>query len=473
MLKTPSVPVEAHGIDFVPLSERYGSPFRLFTLWFSVNLTILGVALGTLGVAAGLSFGWVVTALILGNAMGTIIMAAHSAQGPQLGVPQMIQSRAQFGVLGAALPLIAVVIMYTLYCAANGVLIQSSLEQIVPVSGNGALVLFGLMTLAAAFLGYEFIHRAAEVMTVISAAFFLFAAYRLFSAHAFGAFGLSNSTLHFSLAAFVLTTTQAAAWGLSYGPYVADYSRYLPPSVSASATFWYTAFGCFLGSTAIMVFGASLANVDSVHVADPAGAVASLFGSGRPIARVLLVIGVVQGNVMNLYSAYLSAATIFSSLRGMQRISSRVRLLTMGAVITIATVISMFAQGNFQAYFSDALNIMIYLLMPWSAINLADYYFVRGGLVPGDRYNIADLFRLEGEYGRWRWKALTVFAAGIIVQLPFISLSFYNGPLMQWIGSDIAWIPGLLVPGILYAMVEGRVSARFDVAQARADQVGS
>jgi hypothetical protein len=50
---TPNVSVETHGIDFVPLAERYGTPLRLFTLWFSVNLTILGVALGTLGVAAG------------------------------------------------------------------------------------------------------------------------------------------------------------------------------------------------------------------------------------------------------------------------------------------------------------------------------------------------------------------------------------------------------------------------------------
>jgi NCS1 family nucleobase:cation symporter-1 len=464
LLKTPSVAVETHGIDFVPLAERYGRPSRLFTLWFSVNLTILGVALGTLGVVAGLSFGWVVTALILGNATGTIIMAAHSAQGPQLGVPQMIQSRAQFGVLGAALPLVAVVIMYTLYCAANAVLAQSPLQHIVPVGGNGALVLFGLMSLAAAFLGYEFIHRAAGVMAVISATFFLMAAYRLLTAHPLGAIGISNATLHFSRAAFILTATQAAAWGISYGPYVADYSRYLPPSVSPSATFWYTAFGCFLGSTVVMVFGAALASVDSAHVADPAAAVAALFGVGQPIARVLIVIGVVQGNVMTLYSAYLSTATIFSSLRGMHRISAGGRLLTMCAVTLAATLISMVAQQNFQAYFSDALNIMIYLLMPWSAINLADYYFVRGG-----RYNIPDLFRLEGEYGRWRWKALAVYAAGIAVQLPFISLSFYNGPLMQWIGSDIAWIPGLLLPGILYAMVEGRVRA----VPRDTDQVGA
>jgi NCS1 family nucleobase:cation symporter-1 len=33
--------VERHGIEFVPLSERYGTPRRLFTIWFSINLSLL------------------------------------------------------------------------------------------------------------------------------------------------------------------------------------------------------------------------------------------------------------------------------------------------------------------------------------------------------------------------------------------------------------------------------------------------
>jgi NCS1 family nucleobase:cation symporter-1 len=450
--RSQSISVESHGIDFVPIGERYGTPRRLFTLWFSANLTILGVALGTLGISTGLSFGWVIAALILGNAIGTMIMAAHSAQGPNLGVPQMIQSRAQFGVLGASLPLVAVVIMYTLYCVANSVLIQGSLRQIVPVGGDAALALFGLMTVIVAFMGYELIHKAAGMMTVLSVVLFSVAAYRLFEIHSHGLSALPRGTQHFIVAAFILTATQAAAWGLSYGPYVADYSRYLPPTVSASSTFLYTALGCFFGSTLIMSFGAYLATVDSSLAADPTETVASLFGAMRPVARILIVLGVVQGNVMNLYSAYLSTATIFSGIRGMHRIAQSLKLLTMVALAATAAVIAMFAQGHFQTYFSDALNIMVYLLMPWSAINLADYYFVRRG-----KYNIADLFRIEGGYGAWRWRALVIFAAGILVQVPFISLSFYNGPMMRLIGSDISWIPGFLVPGILYVLFEPRL----------------
>src|ERR1700682_4678834 len=93
--------IEQKGIEFIPLEERYGSPRRLFTIWFSTNLTILCLTVGTLGVSWGLPLKWTLLALVLGNALGTIFMSAHSAQGPHLGIPQMIQSRAQFGVFGA------------------------------------------------------------------------------------------------------------------------------------------------------------------------------------------------------------------------------------------------------------------------------------------------------------------------------------------------------------------------------------
>ena len=45
---------------------------------------------------------------VLGTLLGTLFMAFHSAQGPKLGLSQMIQSRAQFGYLGALLPIVAV-----------------------------------------------------------------------------------------------------------------------------------------------------------------------------------------------------------------------------------------------------------------------------------------------------------------------------------------------------------------------------
>lgn len=443
--------VEAHGIDFVPLTERYGTPYRLFTIWFSTNLSIICVAAGTLGVAAGLGFVWTVAAITIGNAIGTVFMAAHSAQGPHLGVPQMIQSRAQFGVLGAGLPLLAVVVTYLLGSASDSLIAQGILVNLAPLGGNESLLLFGIASLLVAFMGYQLIHIMGAVVTYTSGALFLVAACILLFRGTGPSMLVSGTALHYNTAIFTLTITQAASWTLSFGPYVADYSRYLPENVSDARTFWYTGAGCFLGSTLMMVLGAYIAWISPALARDIGSTVANIFGSGRAIAQVVLVVGMLLTNVMNVYSAYMSTASILSGVRRMERVGNGRKFVLMAFLTVIATFIALAVQDNFQAYFADVLNAALYLLVPWSAINLADYYLVRDG-----RYNINDLFRVEGIYGAYRWKTIGVYIVSIGAQEPFMKLSFFSGAVAQRLGVDVAWIPGLIVPAVLYVLVERR-----------------
>jgi len=444
-----AIAAEQHSIDFIPLSERYGTPDRLFTLWFSVNLHILGVALGALSIAAGLGLAQAVAALALGNAVGTFIMAAHSAQGPQLGIPQMIQSRAQFGVLGAALPLVAVIVMYVLYTAADLLIMQGTMSSLFSLGPTGSLVLIALATLVIAYVGYELIHRIGKVMTVLSGGLFGVGAVLLYANHHLGAAGGHHVDAVAAGTAFSLTMTQAASWSFSYGPYVADYSRYLPPDVSPAKTFWSTALGCFLGSTLIMIFGAYLAYKIPALGSNPAAAVTALFGPARPLAQVLLIVAIVYGNVMNVYSAYMSSCTVLSGFNRMSRVGRVFKLIVMSAIIAAAIAVSIGSQDDFQGYFANILSAMVYMLVPWSAINLADYYLVRKGV-----YDIAAMFDIHGCYGAYRWRTIAVFLLGIAVQEPFVSFTFFHGWVTQRIGADIAWIPGFLVPGVLYTLVE-------------------
>jgi nucleobase:cation symporter-1, NCS1 family len=451
-LSAPSdLHVESHSIDFVPLTERYGTPARLFTIWFSINLSIVCAAVGTLGPAAGLPLGWTVLAITIGNALGTAIMAGHSAQGPHLGVPQMIQSRAQFGVLGAALPLIAVVITYTLYTAADGLLVEGPIGSLLGCSNSVALVLFGLLTILIAYIGYELIHRLGAVLAVTSGLLFVVAAV-LYVRNGLPPMATPPPVpTHYSGAVFMLVITQAAAWSLSFGPYVADYSRYLPATVAPSTTFWTTALGCFIGTTLVMAFGAYLASLSPALGTDLGGAVAAVFGALRPVALVLVVLSVLQGNVMNLYSAYMSTVTIYSGVHSMQRIGRRSKLVLLFVLTAAATGIALWAQDSFQTYFADILSVMIYLLVPWSAINLVDYYVVRKG-----EYTIADLFTTTGQYGAVRWDTMAIYLVGMLVQVPFMSLSVYSGPIARALGADLAWLPGLLIPGVVFVLTERR-----------------
>ena len=267
--RTVRLRIETRCIEFVPAAERYGTARRLFTIWFSANMQVTALVVGALGVSRGLDFLSTVVAILAGNAIGGIFMAAHSAQGPHLGVPQMIQSRAQFGVFGAALPLVVVVGTYVLFSAANGVMMRETVKALVPTGDAQAITLFGLVTLAVSAVGYELIHKIGAVLSLVSFLTCAAATALILAAHGLPA-APHGGAIAFSSPVFWLVLAQAASWTLGFCTFVADYSRYLPESISTRSTFWYTYAGCGLGASLIMIFGALLASTVGAASNDPA-----------------------------------------------------------------------------------------------------------------------------------------------------------------------------------------------------------
>jgi NCS1 family nucleobase:cation symporter-1 len=435
--------IEKRSIEFVPLAERYGNPRRLFTIWFSANMQVTTLVVGTLGIVAGLSLAWTCIALILGCVIGTIFMAAHSTQGPHLGIPQMIQSRAQFGVLGAGFPLLINYISFILFTAANGVVMRDAIKVFLDVGDNTAIILFGLVSFIIGYIGYELIHRFGAVMAALSGIIFLVVAcLALQQPLPAGAMDLTQG---FTIAAFALTVTQAASWTLGFGPYVADYSRYLPPNISSKQTFWFSYFGNLLGAGLVMLLGALLATMFTDVTNNPGNAIASFFGPWSRIAMVIVVLGVLEINSLNLYSAYMSAMTIISGMHGMTRISRKTKFVVMGLSAVAATAIAIATQYDFNAYFADILIAQVYFLVPWSSINLADFYLVKKG-----KYVVEDMYNVNGIYGKYNISTMVIFLIGVASTIPFMDMSFYHSYFAKVIGADMSWIPALIVPAALY-----------------------
>src|SRR3954468_23683736 len=97
--------IETRSIDWVPHQERHGKLWHQTPLWFLGNFQYFSIPIGFIGPSLGLSLGWTILAGALGILTGTVFMAFHASQGPLLGLPQMIQSRAQFGFRGVIVPL--------------------------------------------------------------------------------------------------------------------------------------------------------------------------------------------------------------------------------------------------------------------------------------------------------------------------------------------------------------------------------
>jgi nucleobase:cation symporter-1, NCS1 family len=125
--------LEERTIQPIPVTERHGTARDLFTIWFGSNIMLLTVVTGALAATVfGLPFTWAVLALSAGNLTGAVFMALHAAQGPILGVPQMVQTRGQFGTYGALLVVTLVIIMYIGFFASNLVLSGQALSTVWP-----------------------------------------------------------------------------------------------------------------------------------------------------------------------------------------------------------------------------------------------------------------------------------------------------------------------------------------------------
>jgi len=96
--------IESNSIGYVAPQHRHGKPADLFTLWFCTNVAPLAVISGATAVLVfHLDLLSAVLAIVAGQFFGALFHALTSAQGPLVGVPQMIQSRAQFGRYGSLL----------------------------------------------------------------------------------------------------------------------------------------------------------------------------------------------------------------------------------------------------------------------------------------------------------------------------------------------------------------------------------
>ena len=124
------------------------------------------------------------------------------------------------------------------------------------------------------------------------------------------------------------------------------------------------------------------------------------------------------------------------------------RLVTIGITAILSLVGALSATDNFLANFNNFLLLILYLFIPWTAVNLVDYYVVRKG-----HYAIAEIFKPDGMYGRWGWRGIAAYLLGFAAMVPFFSVgTLFTGPIAKHVlhGADISFFIGLPVAGILY-----------------------
>lgn len=449
--------LERRTIKPVPDSERHGTKLHIFAVWFGFNAAPLTIVTGLLGTTLYdlpllVSF----LALIVGNFAGSVLMALHSAQGTRLGVPQMIQSRGQFGSIGSIL-IYAVTFLLQLGFAASILVVggQSAHAAVSSVPTNVWIGICSVLTLIIAVLGYEVLHRVNRWFLL----FFIASVFMIVGgilSRPLPADLLSHGTL--TGGGFLGTVALAAVYQITFAPFVSDYSRYIPAEKKSDGGYklFTTSLSSYTGSSfgasVFMVLGA-LIGILLPSTSDASGIYAAVGGGALGIVlMVIFTIASIDDAALNLYSFGLVLLTLVATFATsfLGRISSSSRWIFTGAGTIIAFVLAAAFRDTFLVSYSDFLDLLFYLMIPWSIINLLDFFVLNHG-----HYDVGSFYQRDGGiYGRVRWPALLTYTVGVAIQIPFMDLTYYVSPVAKSLGGgDISWLVATVVVIPLYLLV--------------------
>ncbi|MBW8795103.1 MAG: cytosine permease [Streptomyces sp.] len=439
--------LEVRSIDYVPLDERHGKLWHLGPLWFMSNAQIATLAVGLISITEGGNLVWSLLAIVAGTLIGTFFMAFHSAQGPQLGLPQMIQSRPQFGYVGALLVWLFAYVQYAGFNVFNTILAGQALNTTIHGGVKLWVAVVTVIGLVVALVGYDVIHKAERFLTyTFLVVFGIFTVGVLVTLHyPAGSFDLGA----FKATPFLAQFGVVAGYQISWAIYVSDYSRYLPPDVTVRKTFYWTYFGSALGGIWLMVLGTLLAgwagdSFDTIPSINAAGD--KVFNGFGAIVLLFSALGLISVTALNMYGGSLTLISAIDSFRRV-RPTLGVRLVTLLVTAALSLIGALAATSNFLTNFNNFLLLVLYLFIPWTSVNLMDYYVVRRG-----HYAIAEIFKPNGIYGRWGWQGIVSYLVGFAVMIPFFSVgTLYVGPAAEALdGADISLFVGLPVSALLY-----------------------
>jgi NCS1 family nucleobase:cation symporter-1 len=437
--------IERNSIDYVAEDKRHGRVIDQLPFWFLGNFNFFTIAIGFVGPSMGLGFGYTSLAGGLGILFGTLFVAFHASQGAQLGLPQMIQSRAQFGYRGVVVVLVGTLFTFVGFNVADCVLTAHGLNGILRWNENAVIIGVSAGAALLAIYGHDWLHRVFRwcfllclpLYGLLTLAILL---HRIPAPH--------PAAGGFTAIGFFGQFAASASFNITYAPSVSDYSRYLPRNSrplaivaavyagASSSAIWLIAIGAWLATR--------LAATDGLVALYHAGnAIYTGFGVLLSLASVTALTAAMG---LNAYSGMLTVLTALNSLFGTPPRAPLRMIVIVVLGVSWAGLSSAINVDSIALLFA-VLTIMLYLLAPWTSINLIDYFFVRRG-----RYAITQFFVPDGLYGAWGVRGLGAYLAGFLAALPFFVLpDLYTGPAARALGGvDVGWLVGLVVAGAVY-----------------------
>ncbi len=450
--------LELNGTNFIREEERSGNARSLFWPWCGANVSLLALSYGAFFLGFGISFSQVCIAAVLGVVLSFVLVGISSLAGKRSNAPTMTLSRAAFGVKGNIVPGL---LSYLIFVGWETVLVslatlatQTVFARIGHIDANlarisGFILAVGL-TVFGGVLGFHVIMRLQKWLT-IATVIMTFGYIALTFHHIVWS---SVSAIHGGNLQAVIGATIFAITGIGLGwvNSAADYSRYLPRTVTSRSVVGWTVFGSSLVPIILVIYGSMLAGsskeLSDKIAMDPIGALTTLVPTWYliPFACVA-VLGLIDGAILDLYSSGLALVSIGLPVR--RHIAAGID----ACIMLAGTIYIVWFAGNFSVPFQGFLITLGVPIAVWSAIFVADV------LLRKSDYTEQDLFTPNGRYGAWNVRSLVLMFMGSVIGWGFVTNTFASW--LSWQGYFLGTIGGKTGPwafanvGVIFALLIG------------------
>ncbi len=450
--------LEMNGTNFITENERGGTARSLFWPWAAANVSLLALSYGAFFLDFGISFWQATFAAIIGTIASFCLVGISSLAGKRTSAPTMTLSRAAFGVKGNIVPGL---LSYLIFVGWETVLVSLATlatETVFTRVGNidpnisrviGFSIAAGL-TIFGGVLGFHVIMRLQKVLTVATIG--LTIGYIVLTADQVNWSAISESPSGSPQAFIGALIFGITGIGLGWVNAAADYSRYLPRSVSSRGVIGWTVFGASIVPIVLVLYGSLLAGSSKTLgekiSMDPIGALTTLVPTWYliPFATVA-ILGLIGGAILDLYSSGITLVSIGLPVK--RHVAASIDAV----IMTIGTIYIVWFAGDFFGPFQGFLITLGVPIAVWSAIFVADVIMRKRD------YLEADLFNSKGIYGAWNFRSLLLVLLGSVVGWGFVTNTFASW--LSWQGYLLGLIGGKSGPwaysniGVIIALVIG------------------
>ena len=456
----PAFDLEINGPNTIQESERKGNASSLFWPWAGANVSLLALSYGSFFLGFGISFKQATCAAIIGTIASFLLVGISSLAGKRSNAPTMVLARASFGVKGSILPGL---LSYLIFVGWETVLVSLAtlatgtvFSRIGGVDQNLALILgFVLavsLTVFGGVLGFGVIMKLQKLLTITTVAMtVVYLVLTIDTVNWSAVTAIKDGPTQGFIGALIFGVTGI---GLGWVNCAADYSRYLPRTVSSKAVVGWTVFGASVVPIVLVIYGAALSasskDLSEAIAMDPIGALTSILPTWFLIPFALIaILGLVGGAILDLYSSGLVLVSIGVPIKRHQAAIIDACIMLAGCIYIV------WIADNFFYPFQGFLITLGVPVAVWSAIFVADVIMRKKAYIEEDLYNE------QGMYGSINKGSISLMLLGTIVGWGFVTNTFASW--LSWQGYFLRFIGGkegewaFANVGVIFALIIGFV----------------